>query len=156
MKLNCFVSAIKKFFTRTFSCFSLITVAMSLVGLIFNTDDMAKYLSVNQILTFFCFALLFAFSFGICDLIKNSNVLRRTLQFILTYASLVVVFFLGGTFGNYISENAVQNVGFSILAISFMFVIIYVFCGVIALVLGLISKKTSCNDDEYKSIFDNK
>ena len=156
MKLNCLVSVINKFFARTFSCFSLITVAMSLVGLILNTDDMAKYLAVNQILTFFYFSLLFALSFGICDLIKNSSVLRRTFQFVLTYASLVLVFFLGGTFGNYVSENAVQNKGFSILAISFMFVIIYVVCGIIAMALGMISKKANATEEEYKSIFENK
>ena len=156
MKLNTVFNVISKFFTRAFACNSLIVVAMSLFGYMTNTDEYSKYLSVKEILTFFVFSLLFALSFAIADLFKNNVILKRCAQFVLTYLSLAVVFFFGGSFSSYVEANNVQNKGFSILAISFMFVIIYTVCGVIALLFGFIKNKISDSKKQYESIFESK
>ena len=156
MKLTCIFNSISKFFTRAFACNSLIVVAMAVFGYLMNTDEFFKYLSVNQILTFFAFSLLFALSFGIADLLKVNVILKRCVQFVLTYLSLVLVFFLGGSFSSYIESNNVQNKGFSILAISFMFVIIYTVCGLVALLFGFIRNRISESNKQYESIFESK
>ncbi len=141
------------FFKRAFCCFSLITVVMAIVGKLTNTSEFSNYISVNLIISFFLFALLFALSFGIADFVKNNGILRRFIQFVLTFAGVVIVFFVGGAFENYVSTNNVQNKGFSILAISFMFVVIYFVCGLISLVFGFIKSKLSRGNKDYKEMF---
>lgn len=148
------ITIISKFLTRTFSCFSLITLSMALIGSMMNTDELYKYLAVKQIITFFVFSLLFALSFLIADFIRNNVVIKRCMQFVLTYISLVAVFFFGGSFSNYIESNSVQNKGFSILSISFMFVMIYVFCAVIVLICLFIKNRIVNSNKEYKSILE--
>lgn len=154
--LNKLFYAVSNFFRRTFCCFTLITAAMALIGRVVNKSDFSNYISVDLIVSFLLFSLLFALSFGISDLIKNNGVLKRFLQFILTYASVAVVFFAGGALGRYIEANGVQNKGFSILAISFVFVIIYVVCGLIALVASSVRKKIAGDKEEYSEMFANK
>ena len=153
---NKILGVISKFLRRTFCSFTLVTVAMALVGKLINKSEFSNYISVDHVISFLLFSLLFALSFGISDLIKNNSILRRFSQFILTYASVAVVFFAGGAFGNYVEANAVQNKGFAILAISFVFVIIYVVCGVVSLVASSLRKKFDYNKQEYEEMFVNK
>ena len=153
---NSIIEKFSKFLKRTFCCFSLITLSMSIIGIAANTDELNKYMAVKQILTFFVFSMLFALSFFIADFIKNNIIIRRSVQFTLTYASLVVVFLCGGSFSNYVETNNVQNVGFSILSISFIFVIIYVVFAVIVLLSQFIKSKIENSSKEYSSILADK
>ena len=153
--MNKIFEVISSFFRRTFCCFSLVTIAMAAVGKLVSENEFSNYISVNLILSFLTFSLLFALSFLIADFVKNT-VVRRFLQFVLTYASVAVAFFAGGAFENYVLTNAVQNKGFSILAISFVFVIIYVVCGIVTLVVSLVKSKLLNNNKEYKEMFENK
>lgn len=153
--ISVILEKISVFFKRAFCCFSLVTVAMALVGMAENKqDDISYYISVDLIISFFLFSLLLALSFCISDLIKNNNVLRRAAQFVLTYLSAVVVLF--GAFGDYVKANNVQNPGYSMLMLSFCFVIIYALCGVVALIFGVIKSKIANENKEYKEMFDNK
>jgi hypothetical protein len=63
------------------------------------------------------------------------------------------VFFAGESFDNYVTQNAVQNKGFSVLAISFVFVIIYVVCSLVALVLSSLRTKLVNRNKDYKDMF---
>ena len=147
-------SVFSLFLKRTFACFSLLTVAFALVGKIVGGNELLNYLSVDFILSFFAFSLLFAFSFFVADFVKN-NILRRFLQFVFTYIDVAVVFFAGGALENYVLSNAVQNKAFSVLAISFIFVIIYVVLGLLSLVSALIKSKLCNNNKEYSEMFEN-
>lgn len=154
--LNKVLKLLSTFFRRTFCCFSLIALILSITGRIVNQDELSNYISVDLLISLFLFSLTFALAFAIADFVKENGIIRRALQFVLTYAGLVLVFFMGGTFENYVSVNAVQNKGFSILAISFSFVLIYVVCGVISLLLGYIKKKAENGEKSYDSMFENK
>lgn len=144
------------FFRRTFSCFSLLTLAFAVVGMLIKTNEYSKFIASDLIVSFFVFSSMLALSFAISDLFKNSAVLKGFIRFILTFISLCVVFFAGGAFSNYVAVNGVQNKSFSILAISFVFVIIYVVCSLVTILAGFIKRKISEGDKEYISIFDNK
>lgn len=154
--LNVVFDKISQFFKRTFACFGLITVCMALYGYVSNQDEYAKYISVDMLLAFFVFSLLFALSFGIADFIKNNSILRRFAQFVLTYLSVAAVFFFGGVLRNYTEANNVQNTAFTILAISFVYVIIYVVCGAVVLVFNAIKSKLLSKNDDYENMFENK
>jgi len=154
--MNKVLSAVSAFFRRAFCCFSLLTLVMALVGTLIKSNEYSKYISVDRILSFFVFSLLFALSFAVADLIKESSIIRRTLQFVLTSISMAVVFLFGPAFSSYVDVNNVQNKGFSILAICFVYVIIYVVCGVVSLVIGALRKKLTSGDKEYNSMFENK
>lgn len=144
------------FFYRAFFCFTFITMAMAVFGKLMNTDELYKYMAVKQLFTFFVFSLLFALSFTVADFIKNNVIIKRTVQFVLTYISLVAVFFLGGSFSNYVEASGVQNQGFSILSISFMFVLIYAVCALIVLIVKFLTGLVLNRSKEYVSIFENK
>lgn len=141
------------FFRRTFCCFSLITILIALIGTFNNTDELYKFVSVKQIFSFFVFSILFAFSFAICDCIKNNAIIRRAVQFVLSYASLSAVIFGGGSFKSYVDKNAVQNTPFSVLSISFAFVIIYVVCALIVLLAKSVSRRVQNGEKEYDNMF---
>ena len=153
---NKVLTVISTFFRRTFCCFSLQTLVMAVVGTVVTTNEYAKYIAADRIIGFFVFSLLFAVSFLVADFIKDSAIIRRTLQFVLTSVSMAVVFFFGPAFSSYVDANNVQNKGFSILAICFMYVIIYVVCGVVSIVLGSLKKRLTSNDKNYESMFENK
>lgn len=144
------------FFFRTFFCFTFITMGMAIVGNLMNTDELYKYMAVKQLFTFFVFSLLFALSFMIADFFSKNVIIKRTIQFVLTYISLAAVFFFGGSFTNYVEANGVQNTGFSILSISFIFVLIYAVCAVVVLVAKFVAGLVTNRNKEYVSVFENK
>lgn len=146
---------ISLFFRRTFRFFSLLTLSFAVIGLLIKNNEYSKYIAADILISFFIFSALLAISFAISDLVKQNSILKGFIRFILSFASLSVVFFFGGAFNNYVVSNGVQNKGFSILAISFAFVIIYVLCSVISMIFGSISKRVSNSKAEYDNMFDN-
>lgn len=145
-------AALSVFFKRSFACFSLIALAFAIVGKIISGNELLKYISVDFVLSFFAFSVLFALSFFLADFIKNA-ILRRFLKFVLTYSSFSLVFFAGGAFENYVLSNAIQNKAFSVLAISFIFVIIYVIIGLVALACSAVKVKLDDSNKEYDKMF---
>lgn len=145
---------ISVFFRRTFCVFSLLLLVMSFIGSTVGADENVKYIASDRILGFFLFSVLFALSFFIADFVKENLVIRRTLQFVLTGISMAAVFLFGPAFSNYVDANNVQNKGFSILAICFVYVVVYVICGALSLAYGAVKKKLTCSDKEYDSMFE--
>lgn len=156
MKFKVVLEKLSAFVRRTLYCFALIALGMTIVGSLAKTDDTMHYLASEQMMTFFVFSLLFAFSFFIADFITNNVIIKRSVQFILSYGSLVAVFLFGGTFQNYVEQNSVQNPAFSVLSISFMFVVIYAAAALLVLIGSFIKSRIENSDKEYKSIFDKK
>ena len=152
--MNKIFNVISTFFKRAFACFSLLTLAFAIIGKSISGNEMLKYISADFILAFFAFSVLFAFFFLVSDFVRN-NILRRFLQFVFTYIDVAVVFFAGGALENYVLSIAVQNKAFSVLAISFIFVIIYVVFGLVSLVSALIKSKLCNNNKEYSEMFEN-
>ncbi len=153
---NKILTVISTFFRRAFCCFSLVTLTMAVVGTLVTTNEYVKYIASDRILSFFAFSLLFALSFLFADFVKENVIIRRTLQFVLTSISMFLVFIFGGAFGSYVDANNVQNKGFSVLAICFMYVIVYVLCSLFTLVLCALKKKLTCKEKDYDSMFENK
>ena len=142
---------VKKMIARLTLCFTALVMTFTVVGAFADVSASGKGLAIGQLSSFFWFSCLIALSFCICDFIGSNAVLRRTLQFLLSYASVVVVFFLGDYFKSYLS--GMQNPAFSILAISFMFVIIYTVIAVAVLVFNFVVSKFARNNKEYESMF---
>lgn len=155
MKFATVFDILRKFFIRTFTCFSLITLFFALFGLLLKTDELYKYMPVKNMFVFLAFSACFALSFLIADFIKNNIVIKRTVQFVLTFASLVGVFFLGGSFGNYVKTNGIQNKGFSVLAICFAFVVIYAVCALIVVLAGAVYRRLASGNEEYENVYKN-
>lgn len=153
---NKIFTVISTFFRRAFCCFSLVTLTMAVVGTLVTANEYAKYIASDRILGFFVFSLLFALSFLIADFVKENAIVRRMLQFVLTSISMALVFIFGGAFGSYVDANNVQNKAFSVLAICFMYVVIYVLCSLLVLVVSVIKKKLTDTEKEYDNMFDNK
>ena len=152
MKLKKFLDALSAFFKRTFTCFSLLTFCMALVGFFQKTDEMNKAMSVGEILTFFIFALFFGLSFLIADFFKKNVIVKRALQFVLSYASLVGVFYFSDAITNQVETNS-HNFGFSLLAISFFYVLIYFVCACFVLIKNAVYKKCANREEEYEDIY---
>lgn len=154
MKFNMVFEMIRKFFVRTFTCFSLLTLVMAFVGLFNKSDELSKYLTVNQIFTFAIISLFFALSFLIADFIKNNTIIRRCVQFVLTYASFIGTWFLRGTLKNHVETNS-HNMAYSLLMISFGFVVAYVICALIVLLLGAVKKSAVEKELKYENVYKN-
>ena len=156
MIFNKIIGILSTFVKRTLYCFALIVLGMTLVGFVAGTDETMHYLSSAQMLTFFLFSVLFAVSFFFADFEKKNVIIKRAIQFVLSYASLVAVFLCGGNFENYVEANGVQNPAFSVLSISFMFVVIYCVCGLLVLVSKFVASKIENSSKDYESMFDKK
>ena len=152
MKLISVYDIIRKFFVRTFTCFSLLTLFMAFMGLLNKSDELSKYMKVNQIFTFIIISLFVALSFLIADFIKNNAIIRRTVQFVLSYASFVGVFYFRGSLTNHVETNS-HNFGFSLLALTFWFVIVYAVCAVFALAVAAVHKAAVGSEKEYVNIY---
>ena len=143
-----FSQVITKLFNRAFAVFSIMTVAICAFGLIFNAKELNSYL----VFAFIGFSFALSLSFAIADLLKNNSVLRNTVRFILSYLSLAGVFFLGGPLALHEYING-SNKGYSILAVSVVFIVIYTVCGLVVLIVNSIKKKAENSDKEYESMF---
>ncbi len=149
IKLGKFISVLVK---RLTLCFTLIVMTFTVVGIIANVQSMGKGLAVAQLMDFFVFSALFAISFGIADFVKNSLILKRTLQFVLSLASLIFVFLTGDSFKSYLA--GMQNPLFSIVAITFFFVVVYTAVALVVLVFGYIKNRVTNSGKEYDKMFD--
>lgn len=154
MKFITVFEILRKFFIRTFTCFSLLTLSMAFVGLFNKSDELSKYLTVNQIFTFAIISLFFALSFLIADFVKNNTIIRRCVQFVLTYASFIGTWFLRGSLKNHVETNS-HNMAYSLLMISFGFVIAYVVCALIVLLIGAVRKAGTVKEQEYENVYKN-
>jgi len=150
--MNKLVSILSVFIKRVCVCFTLIVLSFTVVGNLTAMESYNKGLAISQLTSFFWFACLFALSFLVADFVKNNVIVKRTLQFVFTYASLVLVFFTGNLFKDYLADK--QNPAFSILAISFIFVVIYTVCAVAVLIGRFIMNKLTNSSKEYESMFE--
>ncbi len=143
------ISTLVKRITLTFT---LIVMTFTVVGSFANMEGFGKGLAITQLMTFFVFSCLLAVSFGICDFVKNNTVIRRTLHFVLSYASLALSFFTSSMFKEYLAS--MQNPAFSVLSISFIFVIIYTVVSVVVLVCRFLNNRFTNSNKEYTQLFD--
>lgn len=143
---------VSTFVRRMTLCFTLIVLTFTVVGSFTNMESFGKGLAISQLVSFFLFSVLVAVSFGIADFIKNSSIIRRTVQFVLTYASVVLVFFTSSLFKSYLS--GMQNPAFSILVVTFCFVLIYTCIAVLVLAASFVRNKIINSSKEYVNMFD--
>lgn len=141
---------ISKFFFRTFCMFTLIVISVCVFGMIFKVVDLSSYL----IFSFLAFSALLALSFLVSDFIKNNAVLKNAVRFVLSFACFAAIFFFGGPLTSYANISNTQNKGFAILAVSLVFVVIYVVVGLICILVNFIKNRIYNEKKEYEKMFD--
>ena len=127
----------KKFLYRTTLCYTLVVTAFAFTGFAVRPDSNVMFCS--QLLWMLVFALLVGITFFIADFVKNNAVIKYSVQFLLTYGSFALTFFAGGA-GRTFMENESQNVAFTVISTSLMFIGIYVV--IAAVVFGVRSAKS--------------
>ena len=156
MKIN-FESIIDKiilFFKRAAYCFSFTVIAMAFVGKYLKLDEKMFGMSVDQILTFLLYALLFAASFLIADFIKDNAVIKNAVRFLLSYSSLVSIIMFGGSFESFREMSSTDNPDFSYMVImSMIFVCVYIVVSLLSLLKNFVVAKLTNSNKEYTSIF---
>lgn len=156
MKFN-FETLIDKFclfFKRAAYCFSFTIIAMALVGKYLNLDEKMFGMSVDQILTFLLYALLFATSFLIADFIKDNAIIKNAVRFLLSYSSLISIIMFGGSFESFRDLSSTDNPDFSYMVImSMIFVCTYIIVSLFAMLKTFVVKKLTDSNKEYTSIF---
>ena len=146
------INYFETFIKRVLCCFALIVLAFCVIGSILNVQATGKVLAVSQLFGFFLFSVLYSISVEISKLFKKNAVLRGAICFILSLASFVAVFFLNSSFSVYLSEK--QNPAYSIIVITFAYVIIYVVCSLIGALFNLLTSRISNSQKEYENVYD--
>lgn len=142
------IDVLGKFVKRALVCFALVILGFICARLAIGNEHSAVNFDINQMLVLFYFSCLFSLSFTIASFIKNSAVIRRTVQFVLSFLSCFVIIFSN----SFVSEG--QNPAFRILLIGFVFVVIYAVCSAVVLVSGYVYNKLVNGGKEYVNMFD--
>lgn len=142
------IEVLGKFVKRALVCFALVILGFICARLAIGNEHSAVNFDINQMLVLFYFSCLFSLSFTIASFIKNSAVIRRTVQFVLSFLSCFVIIFSN----SFVSEG--QNPAFRILLIGFVFVVIYAVCSAAVLISGYVYNKLVNGGKEYVNMFD--
>ena len=137
-----------KFVKRALVCFALIILGFVCARLVIGNGQSAMNFDINQMLVLFYFSCLFSLSFTVASFIKKSAVLRRAVQFVLSFLSSFVIIFSS----SFVSEG--QNPAFRILLIGFVFVVIYAVCSAVVLISAYVYNKLTNSGKEYVNMFD--
>lgn len=156
MKINVMniYKKIALFFKRTFMCFSFIIVLMSVVGEFFFAEETMKIMSTSQILTFLLYSVLFGLSFFVADYIKDNAIIKNTVRFLLSFASLIAIVLFGGSFESFSARSSTDNPGFTYLVfLGMVFVSVYVICALLIVLKNFIVNKLTNSNKNYNSLF---
>lgn len=138
----------KKWFYRTILCFTLVVTGFAIVGLSYGAMNT---MFCSQILYLLLFSALIGVSFGVADGIKTNAVLKASVQFVCSYLSFVLCFYVLEASKNFAYSN---NKILGMIATTLLFVGIYVvvFAVVFAFKKVLTARKTA--KLEYQNQFD--
>lgn len=150
--MKIFKNVIASLVRRTTLCFTATVMCFAVVGSLADIEQTGKGLAIGQLTDFFVFSLILGAVFAACDFIKNNSVIRRTLQFVLTYAGFALVFFTGSIFKEHLEQ--MQNPAFSVLVVSFIFVVAYIAVALISLLIGFLVNRTENRSKEYVNMFE--
>ena len=141
-----------KWIFQTSLCFTLTVTAFALAGFALRPD--ANALFCSQLLYMLAFSALIGLTFSICSLFKGNAVIRRTFQFVLSYASFALTFFLGGAGKGYLDSQSSNKV-FTVVCMSFIFIGVYFV--IAALVCGFDAAKSAFwrRGEKYEKQFEN-
>lgn len=144
---------VNAFVRRVTLSFTLIVLSFTFIGKFANVEEYFKGLAVSELISFFWFSCLLALSFGIADFIKKNVIIKRTVQFVLTYLSVVVIFFCGTVFKNMLAT--VQNPAFTVVSVTFAFVVVYSIIAFLVLLTKFVMNKILNSKKEYTGMFNN-
>lgn len=156
MKINygTIIDKIFLFFKRASYCFTFLVASMAFIGRYLKINEEFYKMSVEQILSFLVYSLLFATSFFIADFIKDNAIIKNAVRFLLTYSSLISIIMLGGTFESFRRFSASENPDFTyIVILSMIFVGVYVAASLLIILRNFIVSKLTDSNKEYTSIF---
>lgn len=139
---------IKKWFYRTILCFTLVVTGFSIIGLSYG-DMNTMYCS--QILYLLLFSALIGVSFGVADGIKANSVLKASVQFVCSYLSFVLCFYVLEASKNFKYSN---NKILGIIATTLLFVGVYAVIAVGTAAFKKIINARKNAKKEYENQFD--
>lgn len=140
-----------KWLKRSTLCFTLVMLGMSLAGFAVKPDSNALFCS--QILYILLFSVLVGISFGAADFVKNNAVIRRAVQFVLSYVSFALTFYLGGAGKNYF-ENQSTNKAFTVICTTLIFIGIYVVAAFLVFAFAKAKESFANRNKKYEKQFD--
>ena len=146
-----FLNLLESFFKRTFLCFSMIVLVFTFTGSILNVEDSGKVLAVSQLMGFFSFSFLFSLSAELSFIFKKNSVVKGAVKFILSLVSFVLVFFTNTSFSLYLEEK--QNPAFSVIVITFVYVLIYAACSLFGLAYKSLKNKLENSLKAYDNVY---
>ncbi len=141
----------KKWYDNTLLMFALVVLAFSLAGYAVNPD--ANVMFSSQILQIFCFSAVASLGIGISGFVKNNNVIKHAVRFVLVYASFAVFFFALGAGKSFINNESGNKI-FTIICMTLLFVGIYVVTAAVILGFKAVKKAIENKNAEYKNQFD--
>jgi len=148
--MDSFKQFVKKWYHNALIMFTLLVLAFSLAGYSVNSDNV---MFASQLLQLFAFCVVASLGIGVSDCVKNNNVIKHALRFVLVYTSFAVFFFALGAGKSFINNESGNKI-FTIICLTLLFVGIYVV--VAAVIFGFTAvKKAAANKKlEYKNQFD--
>ncbi len=139
---------IKKWFYRTILCFTLVVTGFAIVGLSFNAMNT---LFCSQVLYLLLFSALIGVSFGVSDGIKTNSVLKASVQFVCSYLSFVLCFYVLEASKNFAYTG---NKILGIIATTLLFVGIYVVISFGVVMFRKIVSSRKSSKEQYENQFD--
>ncbi len=148
--MNIFKEIVKKWYYYALLMFTLLVLAFSLTGYSVNSDNV---MFASQLLQLFAFSVVASLCIATSDCVKNNNVIKQAVRFVLVYASFAVFFFALGAGRSFINNESGNKI-FTVICMTLLFVGIYVV--VAAVIFGFTAvKKAAANKKlEYKNQFD--
>lgn len=140
------VEILTKLLKRTTLCFTLLTFFFAVAGYAVKPD--ANAIMCSELLYMLLFSLMIGISFCICDFVKKNSVVRRALQFVLSYVSFALMFFVGGA-GKTFIDNLSQNKAFTIICVSLVFIGVYVVIAALHIGFGALSNMLKNSKQKY-------
>ena len=147
---------IKRFFTLTFTIFTVVTLCMVTYNLITSDVNHLVLATKTKVAVLYWqimfFAAVTALSSVVTDIFKKLNpVIARIIKFIFSYAAFGVWFFVLSVPAKegYVKPSV-------ILIASMLFLVIYaIVTSVTALAKWLITRKSAKSDETYENVYDN-
>ena len=151
---NSITSAVSRFFRRFAMCYALIILAMSIIGVLQNSENV---MFCSQLLWIALFSFLIAVIFIITDIFaaKNMNlIVVRGIHFVLSYAAFYLTFVAGGAGEMYFrNSSGGTNRVFMIICITFIFIGVYAVAAFFRIGYAHLKAKSENRKKSYDSIY---
>ncbi len=142
---------IKYYFMSFCICNTMIISFFALMGKIMNMSGTHRGLDVNELGTFLALSALIALSLTLSSLIKFNSVIKGIVRILLCYGSFAATILTSRIFAEYSKTS--QNPAYTVLVLSFAFILIYALVSLFVFLAKLLYKKIIEEKQEYTKQF---